>query len=181
MDCTHVGVFEKTDKVRLSRFLQGANRKRGKPDLGSKLLRNFFHQALEWQFPDQKIGWLLIFSNFTQRYCTGTVSMRFFNATCFGGRFFTRSFGCKSPRGKRYGLYMLAWGEDGRLKCRREKEKEMRIKCGTYTFRGALPPVDFLAVCFVRAINVDIKLYMNWNNIEYWNELVLVCILGIFV
>lgn len=74
MDRAQIGVLEETDKVRLGRFLEGADGGALEAQIGLEVLGDLTNQSLERQLPDQQLGRLLISSNFSKRHGTRPVA-----------------------------------------------------------------------------------------------------------
>ncbi|GBE61756.1 histone H3, putative [Babesia ovata] len=79
MDGTQVGVFEKTDQVGLSSFLQSKNGRGLETQVGFEVLGNFPDKTLEGQLADKKLSGLLVPPDFTQSDRTGTVPVWLLN------------------------------------------------------------------------------------------------------
>ena len=87
VDGTQVGIFEKTNQVSLASFLQSHHGRALETEIGLEVLGDFTDQALEGKFPDQKLGGLLVTSDFTESYSTGPVTMGFLHTTGSWGAF----------------------------------------------------------------------------------------------
>uniref|UniRef100_A0A914NM89 Uncharacterized protein n=1 Tax=Meloidogyne incognita TaxID=6306 RepID=A0A914NM89_MELIC len=68
VDCTQVGIFEKTNKICFRSLLQSKNSARLKAKIGLEVLRNLSDQPLERKFADEQFGRFLVTTNFTQSY-----------------------------------------------------------------------------------------------------------------
>ena len=75
VDGTQVGVLEKPNKVSLASFLESHDGRRLESKIGLEILGDLTHQTLEGQFPDQKLGALLVTTDFSQSDGTGPVPM----------------------------------------------------------------------------------------------------------
>ena len=84
VDGAQVGVLEKTNQVSLASLLQGHDGRALESQVGLEVLGDFTDQTLEWQFPDEQLGALLVTSDFSQGDGTGPVPVRFLHST--GGR-----------------------------------------------------------------------------------------------
>ena len=76
VDSSQVRVFEETNQVSLGGLLEGTNCRRLESQVGLEVLSDLTDQALERQLADQKLGRLLVASNFTQGDSTGLVTVR---------------------------------------------------------------------------------------------------------
>ena len=97
--------------------------------IGLEVLCNFPNETLEGQFTDQKLSRLLVTTDFTERDCTGTVTMRLLDTS----------------RSIKSAMVFLNVGYVG---------ADFRAALEASCLRGALPPVDLRAVCLVRAIGM---------------------------
>jgi hypothetical protein len=154
VDCAQVGVLEQTDEVCLSGLLEGKHGRALESEISLELLGNLSHQALEGQLADEQLSGLLVSANFSQSHGTWAVSVRLLHSAS-GRRRLARSLGGE----------LLSWGPAninrisstvllgrGPLCEMEESAKpcaEIHANYNTITY---LPPVDFRAVCFVRAI-----------------------------
>ncbi|KVI00645.1 hypothetical protein Ccrd_021110 [Cynara cardunculus var. scolymus] len=57
---TKISVLEKPDQISLRGFLERSDGATLKPQIGLEILCDFPNQSLEWKFPDQKLGTLLV-------------------------------------------------------------------------------------------------------------------------
>ena len=97
VDGAEIGIFEKTNKVGFTGFLEGHDGRALESKIGLEVLGDFTYQTLEGQFSDQQFGALLIASDFSERDGSWTVTMGFFNspgswctlAGSFGGQLFS--------------------------------------------------------------------------------------------
>ncbi|GMI97394.1 hypothetical protein HRI_003408700 [Hibiscus trionum] len=71
MNSTKICVLKQPDEISFGRFLKSGNSAALEPQIGFKILSDFSHQPLEWKLPDQKLGALLVLSNFPQRNSSG--------------------------------------------------------------------------------------------------------------
>jgi hypothetical protein len=81
VDGAQVGVLEETDQVGLASLLKRHNGRALESQVGLKVLCDFTDQALEGQFPDEKLGALLVPSDFSQSDGSWPVSVRFLNSS----------------------------------------------------------------------------------------------------
>ena len=99
VDGAQVGVLEKTNQVSLASLLQGHDGRALESQVGLEVLGDFTDQTLEWQFPDEQLGALLVTSDFSQSDGTWPVPVRFLHsasgwcalASGLGGQLLTRS------------------------------------------------------------------------------------------
>lgn len=84
VDGAQVGIFEKTDKVRLAGFLQGHHGRTLETQVGLEVLGYLSHQTLERQLADEELGAFLIATDLAQRDGSWPVAMRLLDAA--GGR-----------------------------------------------------------------------------------------------
>ena len=66
VDGAQVGVLEETDQVGLASLLKGHDGGALESQIGLEVLGDFTDQTLEWQFPDEQLGALLVPSDFSQ-------------------------------------------------------------------------------------------------------------------
>jgi hypothetical protein len=157
VDRAQVGVLEQTDEVCLSGLLEGEHGRALESEISLELLGNLTHQALEWQLADEQLSGLLVSANLSQSHGTWAVSVRLLHsaggrrrlARSLGGELLswgpansqlsvTHCYGCEA-----YGVVATVVQGVWRLAA----PGFTHAHAGTY-----LPPVDFRAVCFVRAI-----------------------------
>ena len=97
VDGAQVGVFEQSDQVGFTGFLQSHDSWALEPQVGLEILGDLSHETLEWQFPDEELGALLVSPDFTKGDCSRPVSVWFLDSTggwcrlasSFGGQLFT--------------------------------------------------------------------------------------------
>ena len=87
MDGAQVGVFEERDEVGLDGLLEGADGGRLEAQVGLEVLGDFTDQTLEGELADQKLGRLLVATDFTQSDGSGLVSVRLLDTTGGWGGF----------------------------------------------------------------------------------------------
>lgn len=92
VNSAQVGVFEQSDQIGFASFLQSHNSGALETEIGLEILGDFSHQTLEWQLADQKLGGLLITTDFSESDGSWPVTMGFLN-TSGGWCAFTCSFG----------------------------------------------------------------------------------------
>ena len=66
MDSAQVGVFKERHEVGLNRLLQGTDGGRLESKVGLEVLGDLTDETLEWQLPDEKLGRLLVATDFSQ-------------------------------------------------------------------------------------------------------------------
>ena len=81
VDGAQVGVLEETDQVGLASLLQGHDGGALESQIGLEVLSDFTHKSLEWQFPDEELGALLVTSDFSQGDGSGPVSVGFLDSS----------------------------------------------------------------------------------------------------
>ena len=86
VDSTQVGIFEKTNQVSLSSFLEGQHGRALESKIGLEILGDLTHKTLEGQLADEKVGGLLVTTDLTESDRSGTVTMRLLDSTGGGGR-----------------------------------------------------------------------------------------------
>jgi hypothetical protein len=86
VDCTQVGILEKTDQVRLSSLLEGEDSSRLETKVRFEVLSNLANKALERSFADEEIGGLLVLANFSEGDGSGTVAVGLLHTTGGGSR-----------------------------------------------------------------------------------------------
>ena len=87
MDCAKVGVFEESDKVGFSCFLKGQDSRALESEFSFVFMSDFPDKSLEWEFSDQKVSALLVFSDFSEGNCSGSETMWFLHASGGWGGF----------------------------------------------------------------------------------------------
>ena len=100
VDGTQVGVFEKSNEISLTSFLESHDSRALESEISLEVLCNFSYETLEGQFPDQKFSALLVSSDFSQSNSTWSVSVWLLDTssswctfTCsLGGQLFSWSF-----------------------------------------------------------------------------------------
>jgi len=81
VDGAKVGVFEERDEVSLDGFLESANSRRLEAKITLEVLSDLTNQALEWKLADQKLGGLLISSDFTKSDSSWLISVWLLDTT----------------------------------------------------------------------------------------------------
>jgi len=76
-----IGVLEKTNQVRLRRFLQGSDSRGLEPQIGLKILCDLPDETLEREFADKKLRRLLVPSDFSEGDGAWPVAMRFLDTS----------------------------------------------------------------------------------------------------
>lgn len=168
MDGAQVRVLKESDQVRFARLLQCRDRRRLEAQIGLEVLSDLANETLERQLADQKLGRFLELADLAKRYCAGTPAVSFLDT----GRRCRSCLSCGLGCNMLF-CFLLAFcfflaektaGEKKRDKKRQEKDgtskaeksgataKKADRRTKKRTLRGALPPVDFRAVCLVRAI-----------------------------
>mmetsp|Transcript_20937 Transcript_20937/g.41891 ORF Transcript_20937/g.41891 Transcript_20937/m.41891 type:complete len:165 (-) Transcript_20937:188-682(-) len=99
VNCTKICVFEEANKIRFGGFLQGQNCCRLEPKIGFEILCYLADESLERSLPNEKLSGFLIFPNFSESNCSGTVPMGFFD-TASGWRGFSCSLSCELLAGR---------------------------------------------------------------------------------
>ena len=94
MDGTQVGIFEKTNQVSLSGFLESHDGAGLETQVSLEILSDLTNQTLEWQFADQKLSGLLVTTDLTESDGTGPIPMGFLDSTGSRGGF-TGSLSCQ--------------------------------------------------------------------------------------
>ena len=94
VDGAQVGIFEKTNQVSLSRFLESHDGAGLETQVSLEVLSDLTNQTLEWQFADQKLSGLLVTTDLTESDCTWAIPVGFLDSTGSGGRL-SGSLGCQ--------------------------------------------------------------------------------------
>ena len=81
VDGAQVGIFEKTNQVSLSRFLESHDGAGLETQVSLEILSDLTDQTLEWQFADQKLSGLLVTTDLTESDGTGTIPMGFLDSS----------------------------------------------------------------------------------------------------
>ena len=84
MDGTQVGILKETDQVGLGRFLKGQDGRSLETQIGLEVLGDLTDQSLEGKLSDEKVGALLVPTDFTKCDGSGSVSVGLFDSS--GGR-----------------------------------------------------------------------------------------------
>ena len=81
VDGAQVGVLEETDQVGLAGLLESHNGGALESQIGLEVLCDFSDETLEWQFPDEELGALLVSPDLSESHGTGPVPMWFLHTT----------------------------------------------------------------------------------------------------
>ena len=131
MDSAEVGVLEEADKVGLGGLLEGGDSAGLEPEVTAETGRDFPDEPLERELPDEEVRRLLVLpESFLMRR-----SVDFW--------YFLISLRATVP-GLNLCCFFAPWESTTGV--------DLRAALAPRDFLGVLPPVDFLAVCFVRAI-----------------------------
>jgi histone H3 len=84
VDGAQVGIFEKTNQVSLSGFLEGQDGRSLESEIGLEILGDLTNKSLEGQLADEKVGRLLVTTDLTKSDSTRSVSVRLLHTS--GGR-----------------------------------------------------------------------------------------------
>ena len=154
MDSSQVGVLEERDEVSLGGLLEGHDGARLEAEVGLEVLSDLTNETLEGELSDEELSRLLVTTNLTESNGTGAVTVRLLNTTGGGGGL-AGGLGSELLTG---GLLMSS--ECDAVDRRYEAVRDcLSVGCylereGGWWWRRSLtlPPVDFRAVCLVRAI-----------------------------
>jgi len=80
VNCNQICIFKQGNHVCFSSFLKSKDSLTLETDFISEMGGNFLHQALEWQFSDEQLSCLLVFSDLSESDCPWFKSMRFFDS-----------------------------------------------------------------------------------------------------
>jgi hypothetical protein len=86
MDGTQVGILKETNEVCLSGLLKGENSSRLKTKISLEVLSNLTDKTLEGCLADEKVGRLLVLTDLTESYSSGTVTVGLLDSSCCGCR-----------------------------------------------------------------------------------------------
>jgi len=86
MDGAQVSVLEKTNEVSFGSLLKGKNSCGLETKISLEVLCNLTDETLERGLANEEIGRLLVLSDLTKSYSSGTITMRFLYSSCGGGR-----------------------------------------------------------------------------------------------
>jgi hypothetical protein len=86
VDGSQVGIFEQTDEVGFSGFLEGTDSRRLETEVGLEVLGDFTDQTLEGQLADQEFSRLLVTTDFTEGDGSRSVSVGLLDSSSNGGR-----------------------------------------------------------------------------------------------
>lgn len=81
VDGAQVGVLEETNQVSLARLLESQHCRALEAQVGLEVLSDFTYETLEWQFPDEELGALLVTSDFTEGDGSWPVPVWFLHTT----------------------------------------------------------------------------------------------------
>ena len=99
VDGAQVGVLEQTDEVCLASLLEGHDGGALESQVSLEVLGDFTDQTLEGQLADEKLGALLVTTDFPESDCTGPVTMGLLN-----------SAGSRGTLTSGLGGQLLTWG-----------------------------------------------------------------------
>ena len=86
MDGAQVGVFEEADKVGLGRLLEGHDSRALEAEVSLEVLCDLTNKALEGQLANEKLGALLVPTDFSKSHSTRAVTVGLLDASGGGGR-----------------------------------------------------------------------------------------------
>jgi hypothetical protein len=81
VDSAQVGVLEQSYEVCFASLLKSQHSRALESQISLKVLGDFTNKTLEWQFPDQKLGALLVTSDFSESDSSWPVSVGFLHTT----------------------------------------------------------------------------------------------------
>ena len=84
VDCTQIGVFEKSNQVSFARFLQRHDGTALESQVGLEILSDFANKSLKRQFANEELGRLLVSSDLAESNSSGSVAMRLLDASGSG-------------------------------------------------------------------------------------------------
>ena len=87
MDGAQVGIFEKTDQISFSSFLESQDSRALESQISLVVMSDFSDESLERKLSDEEISGLLVLSDFSEGNGTGSISMGFLDTTGSGGGF----------------------------------------------------------------------------------------------
>jgi hypothetical protein len=94
VDGTQVGIFEKTNQISFSGFLEGQDGRSLKSKIALEILGDLTDQTLEGKLSDEEVGTLLVTTDLTKGDGSGSVSVGLLDSSGGGGRL-TSSLGGK--------------------------------------------------------------------------------------
>ena len=94
-----IGVFEQADQIGFASLLESHHGGTLETQFGLEILGDFSHQPLERQLSDEKLGALLITTDFSQGHGAWSVSVRFLDTAGSRGALASRLGGQLFPRG----------------------------------------------------------------------------------
>jgi len=86
MDGTQVGILKEANEVGLSSFLKGENSSGLETKISLEVLGNLTDKTLEGSLADEKVSGLLVLTDLTKSYGTGTVTVGLLYSSCGGCR-----------------------------------------------------------------------------------------------
>jgi histone H3 len=90
MDGAQVGVFEKTDQVGLSGFLESKDSRTLETKIGLEVLGDLTNKALEGQLADEEVSGLLVTTDLTKSDGSRSVTVGLLHTSGGGGRLTSR-------------------------------------------------------------------------------------------
>ena len=81
MDSAKVSVFEKTNKVGLSRFLKGKDSRALESEVSLEVLSNLTNKSLEGKLADEQLSGLLVSADLTKSHSAWSVSVGFLHTS----------------------------------------------------------------------------------------------------
>ena len=145
MDGAQVGILKETDEVGLGGFLEGQDGGSLEAEVGLEVLGDLTDKTLEGQLADEKVGGLLVTTDLTESDGSRSVTVGLLD-TCEAKE--RRRRVSKSRPIRINGLRIIDHASHSPPVAGADLRAALVASC----FRGAFPPVDFRAVCLVRAM-----------------------------
>ena len=170
VDGAQVGVLEQADQVGLSGLLQRQHGAALEAQVGLEVLRDLAHQTLEGQLADEQLRGLLVLADLAQSNRTRAVpavlrKLSVFCAITERGTIYPKPVKAANKGDitwvKPQGEHIHKTSRTGRVSTETRlwgfltppvAGADLRAALVANCLRGALPPVDLRAVCFVRAM-----------------------------
>ena len=85
VDGAQVGIFEETDEVSFSSFLEGQDSRGLESQIVLVIVSDFSDESLEGELSNEELSGFLVLSNFSEGDGSGSISVGLFNSSSVGG------------------------------------------------------------------------------------------------
>ena len=141
---SQVGVFKERDEVSLGRLLESHDGRALESEIGLEVLGNLTDETLEGELSDEELGGLWAGESAKVPHPNSASRLTFW-------------YRLISRRATVPGRYLCGFFTPPAAGA------DLRAALAASCFRGAFPPVDFRAVCLVRAIVLELGLCESWS------------------